>query len=320
MAPLPSPQSRTVAAIYASHLASRSTYRSAGIAVSEAGHECDRAIWYRFRWADAPSDIDGRKARLFDTGNREEVRLIAELRAIGCEVLEVDPDTGNQYLLRLADGHLRGKADGAVHGIPDAPATWHLLEAKTHSAKNFKVLASKGVATAFPKHFVQCQLGMHALGLTRALYLAACKDTDEIHAERLEYDAAFALRAEARARRIAFADTVPWRISDNPDKPPCSWCPALAVCYRGEFPAGGDGVVARNCRTCLNSQPMAGGVWHCTQFERQLTLDEQREGCPSHLWLPSLVPGDQVDASEEAQTVTYAMRDGSTFVDGRASA
>ena len=44
----------------------------------------------------------------------------------------------------------------------------------------------------------------------------------------------------------------------------------------------------------------------------------QQEGsdCPAHLFLPALVPGEQVDSDPEAETVTYRMRDGTVWVDG----
>lgn len=316
MASLPEPRSRTVDAIYASYAASRSAWRSAGIAVSELGTECDRAIWYRFRWADSNEPIDGRKARLFDTGNREETRLVAELRAIGVEVWEVDPDTGRQWTLRSAGEHVRGKADGVLVGLPDAPATPHLLEAKSHSAKNFRELTKVGVREAFPKHYAQCQIGMHLLGLNRALYLATCKDDDNLHAERLEYDVEFCLRAMARAERIINADGPPVRLHPDPGAKTawaCKFCPAFGACHEGGWPES-------NCRTCLYVSPVAAGKWHCARFDRILTLDEQKAGCPAHLYVPALVPGTQIDASEADETVTYRLHDGSPWVDGRIAA
>ena len=38
--------------------------------------------------------------------------------------------------------------------------------------------------------------------------------------------------------------------------------------------------------------------------------------CPAHLYLPALVPGEQVDADPEAETVTYRMQSGAIWVDG----
>jgi hypothetical protein len=330
MAPLPAPRSRTVDAIYAAYAArSGPGWRSSGLAVSELATECERALWYRLRWADANDPPDGRRARLFDTGNREEARLIDDLRAAGMTVWDVDPATGRQYPIRLADEHVRGKADGVVLGVPDAPATPHLLEAKSHNAKNFRELVraveraetrAAGLAEAFPKHYAQCQLGMAALGLTRALYLAVSKDTDEIEAVRIEYDAEFALRAEARGRRIVATDHAPPRLHADPAAKAawaCRFCPALAVCHEGEFPAGDATTAARNCRTCLHAAPAPGGAWTCARAGgARLSLDDQKRGCGAHLWLPDLVPGEQEDADAVRETVTYRLASGAVFVDG----
>jgi hypothetical protein len=35
-----------------------------------------------------------------------------------------------------------------------------------------------------------------------------------------------------------------------------------------------------------------------------------------HLFLPALVPGEQIDADPEAETVTYRLSDGTTWIDG----
>lgn len=287
--------------------------------MSELGADCDRALWYRLRWADANEPTDGRKARLFETGNREEARLVDELKAIGIEVWEVDPDSGKQWPLRGAGDHVRGKADGVVLGLPEAPKTPHLLEIKSHSAKNFATLVKKGVQEAYPKHYAQCQLGMHLLGLDRAIYIATCKDTDELHAQRLDCDIEFCLRALARAERVIGSDRAPAKLHDDPASKAafaCAFCPALAVCHGKQFPPGDASVSPANCRTCLHAAPVAGGVWNCARFSKPLTLDEQKQGCPAHLFLPDLVPGEQIDASEDDETVTYRLIDGRVWIDG----
>lgn len=317
MAPIPPPASKTVEAIYASYAERRSAWRSAGLAVSELGAECDRFLWYQLRWVEAAKSVEGRKARLFDTGDREEQRLLDDLRAIGVQVEDRDPD-GKQWPMRAVAGHVRGKADAALLGVPDAPATWHLFEAKTMSAKNYRALVKHGLQEAEPKHYAQCQLGMHILGLTRALYLAVSKDTDEIHAERVDHDPAYCLRLLARAERIVAADRPPARLHDDPASKAafaCQWCPALAQCHQQAWPD------SRNCRTCLHSQPTMGGdgEWRCARFGKALTLDEQRAGCGSHLYLPDLVPGTQEDVDPDRETVTYRLATGALWVDGAAN-
>jgi hypothetical protein len=47
-----------------------------------------------------------------------------------------------------------------------------------------------------------------------------------------------------------------------------------------------------------------------------LSIDEQRDGCPAHLYLPGMVNGEQIDVDEDAETITYRMKSGEVWVDG----
>lgn len=302
MAAIPPPHSATIAAIYAHHEANRSNWESDGLSVSTLGNECDRALFYAFRWASYPEHIDGRKARLFETGNREEERMIAELCAIGCEV------TGEQERISACGGHVRGKIDGRVLGLPDAPKTEHLFETKTHKADSWRAVVKHGVKAKKPAHYAQCQIGMHLTGCSRAFYLAHNKDTDELHAERIEYDSLYCIQLLARAERIVRSDIPPPKISDNPDYFACKFCPARAQCHEAEMPR-------KHCRTCIFSSPVDNG-WHCERFNGGLSRNDQKLGCEKHLFLPGLVPGEQIDCDETAGTVTYRLANGELWVDG----
>lgn len=317
MAELPVIVSPTVRAIYAHHEATAERHERPYLGLSVLGEECERQLWYAFRWAHAPEAKAGRVLRLLDTGHREEARIIAELKAIGCVVDTVDPETGEQFEVSAVGGHVRGHLDGVVlSGVVEAPAKPHVFEAKTHSVRSFRALQKSGVAAAKPVHYAQMQGYMHLRGIDRALYVAVEKDSDELHIERIRYDAAFALRLMAKAERIVHADRAPAKLHEDPASKAafaCGWCPARGLCHGA---AVGLEVWPRlNCRTCLHSSAVDGG-WHCARFDKPLTLDEQRAGCPAHLFTPDLVPGTQVDADEAAETVTYRLRDGSTWIDG----
>lgn len=305
MAPLPRPTPSTVRAIYQAYEDSNKSWDSWGLSVGELGAECDRSLWYTFRWVSYPEKVDGRKVRIFRRGDIEEERLVADLEAIGVEVF------GQQDRIRLVANHVRGKIDGRCIGLPEAPKTEHLCEFKSSNTKNFAILVKKKVKEAQPKHYVQCQLGMHAFGLTRALYVVANKDDETIYAERIEYDAVFCLRLLARAERIINSEEPPSRIAEKEDDFRCMFCKHKPICHSGAW--------ARvTCRSCLHSTPEMGGDahWSCARFAKPLSIDEQREGCAAQLFIPALVPGVLVDADETAETVTYTLRDGSTWIDG----
>lgn len=57
---------------------------------SMIGDECQRKLWYGFRWCKMPKP-DPRIKRLFDRGHKEEDRFIDYLRGIGCIVNPFDP-------------------------------------------------------------------------------------------------------------------------------------------------------------------------------------------------------------------------------------
>lgn len=310
MAPIPRPQSSTVSAIYQAYEDAAQSWDSLGISVGEAGTECQRALWYAFRWCTPLEKHSGRQLRLFDTGNREEVRLVEDLERIGVDVY------GQQDKIRLLQGHVRGKCDGKAMGVPEAPRTEHLCEFKSSNAKGMKELQKKKCKDAKPLHFAQCQLGMHEFGLTRCLYLVASKDDDTLYAERIEYDLEWTLRLLARLERIINAPEPPARISEDPDFFGCRFCKHKPVCHEGAWPRV-------NCRTCLFSTPeMSGdGHWSCGRFSKPISFDEQKEGCPTMLFIPALVPGDQIDCDEAEETVTYRLRrTGETWIDGATNA
>jgi hypothetical protein len=320
MPELPQPVSHTVTAIYDAIAAKAKGFGdSRGVPMGQSTNDCDRAIWYVLRWANPPEQIDGIKQSRFDTGFYWEDRLLSDLERAGCEVQRVDPATGKQFRVELADGWLRGKMDGQALGVPEATKTLHVVECKSHSEKSFKELIKhappkgEGLRKSKPDHFAQCQNYMHARGLSRCLYLAVNKNTDERYAERLEYDAAFCLALEAKIQRIVRSDRAPEKLHENPAAKSafaCGWCPALALCHEGAF-------ARKNCRTCLSAELRDGAEVWCSVSGLQRSYDEQQKGCPSHLYLPSLVPAvEQIDADEAKRAVTYRMLDGSIWVDG----
>lgn len=302
----------TIDAIDAAVVAAAETRYQRRISGGQIGKACERSIWYQFRWAMPPETFDGRMLRLFETGHVEEARMVGWLRLAGIAVQDLDPATGEQFECTALDGHFVGKFDGIGTGFLEAPKTPHLLECKTHNAKSFAQLVKGGVAAAKPEHLAQMQVYMHMAGLTRAFYLAKCKDNDDLYSERVEYDAAHAMELMAKAQRVRDASAPPARISDDPASFLCRFCKAKDVCHAGQF-------ALRNCRTCLHSTPVTDG-WHCARHNRTLSVDDQQAGCPNHLYLPGLVPGVPDDADEVAETVTYVLPSGRIWVDGEGRA
>lgn len=311
-------ESLTVRAMRDARKAKADRRLSRRLGASILGHDCDRFLWLSFRWAIEPEDFDGRMLRLFDTGHREEARMVADLRAAGVEIEELDPATGQQWEANFVSGHGVAKLDGIIHaGLPDAPSKRHTFEAKTHNTKSFVKLLDQGVEKSKPPHFAQVQIGMYVFGIEDALYLAVNKNDDDEHAERIKLDRSKAMRLLARAERIVEAKRPPAKFSEDPGAWVCKFCPASGLCHGDEGPP-------RNCRTCLHATPVTSGFpeangdgeWRCERWKRTITHEQALVGCAHHLFIPDLVPGELVDADEASERVTYTMRDGSTWVDG----
>jgi PD-(D/E)XK nuclease superfamily len=277
MAALPETPAPTRDAIFAAYEADREDGRRPHLGASQIGKACERALWYDFRWT-TPAQFRGRILRLFETGQLEEARLVKNLRRIGATVLEVDPETGRQWRVESHGGHFGGSLDAVALGLIEAPKTWHVLEFKTHSAKSFRELIAKGVAEAKSQHWAQMHVYMHLTGLTRAMYLAVCKDTDDLYVERVRADRDAAERLMAKAARVIGAARPPARISEDPAWFECRFCDHHEICH-------GDAAAAVTCRSCLHSTPVDGG-WHCARWDQALDGETQRQACARHLFIP----------------------------------
>lgn len=314
MAPMPKPQSKITEMIYAAWEAQAENWESLGLSPSELGSGCDRSLWYAFRWIAAREPFDGRMLRLLNTGHREEVRILDDLEMIGLQVDRVDPATGSQFKVRALAGHVRGKTDGECRGVPEAPAKLHVVEAKSHGEKSFNALIKAGAGNLREgkfEHFVQCQVYMHLTGIDRCLYSATCKNDDRRWNDRVRYDHAFCTILFARLERIIRAPAPPPPISDSRSAPDCRFCKRKAVCLAESWPR-------LTCRSCLHSTPEWHGdaAWTCARHVKPLLADEQRAACANHLFIPALVPGEQIDVDEVAETVTYRLPDDRIWIDG----
>ena len=309
MAIMPENRSLTASAIDAAcqRMADDDAHDAMTLRASGMGNDCDRALWMSHRWAAPRKSVSPRIKRIFDNGHDREARIVRYLKAAGLTVEDRDPSKGEQWRVSLVGGVLLGSADGIVTGVPEAPVTRHLLEIKTMNKKRWQEWRRKGVKDSNPGYWVQMQIYMRGLDLKRALLVCECQDTKEIETERVCYDELAAAAIEARAMRVASATTGPDRIG-KPDAWPCNLCDWHDVCHGLVMPR-------RNCRTCIAVKP-DGTSWHCQRHGYTVDIDRAAVGCALHLYEPSLIAGEQVDADDKANAVTYRMPDGSTWIDG----
>jgi hypothetical protein len=286
MAKIEMPENKLVELIDAAHEAKAEKPRG-HMGCSILGHACDRWLWLSFRWAVQPK-FEGRILRLFRRGHNEEATIIADLRAAGVKLAAT---SGAQAKVDFGC-HVSGSIDAIIEsGVPEAPATRHIAEFKTHSKKSFDELVKNGVEKAKPMHFVQMQVYMAGTKIDRALYLAVCKDDDRIHTERVRFDNAIADRAIDRGHRLALANRMPDGISIKPDWYECRFCEGHSFCHVERK------TEHANCRTCAHSTSQPDSTWRCERHGADnIPVEFQHTGCDGHVLHPDLVPWELVDS------------------------
>lgn len=260
--------------------------RRTHLGASVIGSDCERAIFFGFRWASAvrvrgkkgedPQVAESRMRRLWNRGHLEEGRFIALLLTAGIAVYQQD-HAGNQFRIADFGGHFSGSGDGVGLGCPDLPDGIPCgLEMKTHSADSFKKLKEEGVRLSKPQHYVQMNQYGKGFGLLYFLYLAVNKDTDELWAEIVPLDSPNAEHFRERAQRLIFSGEMPPRIrGGNPGFHVCKYlCDHLDVCYSTVE-------VQRNCRTCeyVAFMPDGGVECHFLEFPHVRNKQAQITGC-----------------------------------------
>lgn len=285
----------TVQAIFEHYKAQREDAHRPHLGGSQIGNECSRALWYQFRHMDR-ANFEGRILRLFETGHREEDRLIANLRAVGIKVWDRDPDTGKQIRFTDCAGHFALSLDGVLEGLEESGQP-HTFEAKTMNDKSFRAMENKGCEATKPVYYAQCQIGMHLSGLKRCAFICVNKNTDAIYMERIKYDQAYALNLIAKAEEIIFSDKPPAKINQDPSFYLCRFCDYKDVCHNSRPPEV-------NCRTCAHATPErdGDGKWSCAKGH------DFGKVCDDHLFNPHAMPWEVNDAGPDF--VEYVDDDG----------
>jgi hypothetical protein len=261
--------------------------------------------------------------RLFETGDLEEARLVGELRAIGCTVHDRD-EHGNQFEVRDIGGHFSGHMDGCALGVLEAPKTWHVLEFKTHNAKSYAHLLSHGVKASKPQHYAQMMVYMGLTKMTRALYLAKNKDTDDLYGERVRYDPTEFKALMDRARMIISSNQAPERCAGRCDDFRCRMCDAQAICWDVGISSVTPALPVPyiSCRQCCHATPEVDtehGRWSCAKHRMTISRPKQLEACPDHLCLPTLISfADPTDATSDSIEFTDSADRSVVWVHGRA--
>jgi hypothetical protein len=180
------------------------------VSSSGLGRECLRQIQYDY--LAVPKD-EGREfepaiLRIFEAGHRGEDVVAAWLRAAGFD-LRTHRSDGRQFGFSGLSGRFRGHIDGCVVGGPapmSFPALW---ENKAVGAGPWKDIVKRGVVVARPVYAAQIALYQAYLDLPNpALFTALNRDSLELHAELMPFDAALAQAMSDRAVQVVRASEV----------------------------------------------------------------------------------------------------------------
>lgn len=263
------------------------------LGASIIGHKCDRYLWLYFRHAYNPEKDKewGRILRLFERGRREEPWIYSDLREVGLEVHDVDAG-GNQFRFEQFGGHFAGSCDGVVF----YKGEWYLLEIKTHGEKSFSYLKEKKLRSAKPEHYAQMQVYMKNFELKKGLYIAICKNTDEIYIEEVAYNEKKALELEGKALNVIQASSPPKRMASSWDGCfECKYCDYQKECHKLD----GFTLPEKNCRNCTHSTPKLDGSWFCEKHGKSFSKEFSKIGCEEYVCHPEIVPATPIDLSPE---------------------
>lgn len=239
------------------------------LGASEIGKPCSRELWYGFRKV-LKNPVDGRMARLFSRGHREEAQVIEILKHANIEVSDIDPETGRQYRFENIGGHFGGSCDGIAtlhdYGIKA------IFECKTANDKSFNALEKNGLVFEKELHYTQmCMYGAH-FNINWGLYVCVNKNNDDIYIEIPELFPSIGQTQLERAKLIIEAKEPPERITEEPNFR-CTFCNYKNLCHFGEKQ---DYV---NCFSCSKATPIDGGEWHCSEYDSKIPSDHMIKGC-----------------------------------------
>lgn len=289
--------------------------RASRLGMGSIGQSCQRKNWYQFRLV-RREIFEAKTLKNFHDGHASELVQAERLRLVPEITLEtLNPKTGKQFEYTDCDGHFVGKIDGKITGLLQAPKKLHIWEHKSTSEEKFnklkKIIANVGEKLALrewnPVYYAQAILYQFYEGTDRHYMTVSTPGVRDVTSLRTESDIASAIRLKATADRIIKSQEPLDRISKDANWFECKWCSYKQICHEQAMPD-------RNCRTCLHSETLSEGRWHCQRWGRDLTGDEQLAGCPAHKFLPSLVPGERINVTDKG--ITYKLNNGEIWYDG----
>ena len=203
------------------------------VSSSGLGRDCLRQIQYDFLVVpkDVGQEFAPKTLRIFEAGHRGEDIVANWLRIAGFD-LRTERTDGRQFGFAALGGRFKGHIDGCLVSGPVAieyPALW---ETKALGASSWKDVIKRGVSIARPVYAAQLALYQAYLDLLKpALFTALNRDSMELHAELVPFDARLAQEMSDRAVTVVQA-------SEAREWLPRAAAEPTAVMCRGGMTAG----------------------------------------------------------------------------------
>lgn len=297
------------------------------LGMSEIGEDCWRMLWYRFRNV-LEETLTLKNILVIEDGHAQEKVTASRLKLVpGLKLETIDPETGEQFEVKLIGGHFAGHCDGKIIGILESPKTLHIWENKAVNEKKFealkKLILSEGEKQALKlwdeTYYAQAIIYMKAFKLTRHYLTVASPGGRDYTSCRTEANNKDAVSLIAKAETIIKADRPPQRLSENRSFYKCGWCRMKEICFDNKVPFSG-------CRVCAFSEPIVddktgNASWKC--YKKNIEFIGQGQVCDLHLFLNTLVPFKTIDFDKSNPTpnwIKYSTPEGDVFYNINAEA
>lgn len=201
------------------------------VGASQVGDDCLRRAQLQYKQG---SVVEGRMARIFDSGHHLEEAIIKWMVSSGFEISD------RQLSFELLDGKFKGHCDGIITKAPkefeiDKPC---ILEIKTANSTRFKSFKRYGVVLTSRQYAIQASL--YQYGMTKenldlinneVFFLFYNKDTSELHYEKLAFNYDLALEGIENAKKIIESTELFEKISENRSHFKCMTCSFRDFCH-----------------------------------------------------------------------------------------
>lgn len=257
--------------------------RSWRLGPSSLDTDCDRAVWYQFRWVlPADSGRTPRMLRLLEHGRIMEDQyagLLAKLK--GFQLWTVDPNAkpsakNKQFGGRSVGDHVGFYLDGICHLPPEYPELGFMpVEFKTAGTGRMFTLTKEDVRVGKSEHYDQMSYYGLKYQMHYGLYMAMNKNDDDLTLQVVELDWGKAEAMDRRMTDIIRSQKPPTRIKENATYFVCKMCKSHAVCHQGA-------AYLKNCRSCEYGEPIPGGQWTCNLRSATIPRDVVTVGCDQY--------------------------------------